>query len=473
MHHRLRHALARFAPQLTGIGLPLAIVALASWQWWRAQGYPAAAAGVRRSSGQIDQWLPVLAPAALVLALLALALYMLAWLALMHASRHALRSRDDLLHGFTQARRWLPGFLLLHTMLILLALLGVLSFELLHLLDVGPTSRAGRKGLAAAFLFSMALVVLLGLLVSDMLRFARHRPRPDPIVIMGRQLSPTQAPLLWDFVREIATRAGGSAPDTLVVGLNEGFFVTEYPVVLAHGEPGPPGRVLYLPLPYLAFMDHDQASSVIAHEMGHFIGEDTLYSTRFAPIYRRVAGAIHAIAGSDEDDPLGLRQMLTTPSAWFGRSFLSRFDHAVKHWSRVREHEADDVSRRVAGAETAAIALLRIAALTPLVEQARVRSQHAAEPSEGVLPLLRRLIAEHGLADPREHLQQCQPHPLDTHPPLHLRLAALGITPSPALIQASRHPAPSGLLAKLGLESSAPAGCTAHSHSTVPLRAST
>ena len=47
--------------------------------------------------------------------------------------------------------------------------------------------------------------------------------------------------------------------------------------------------------------------------------------------------------------------------------------------------------------------------------------------------MVRRLVAEHGLDDPQERLQDQQAHPLDTHPPLKQRLDALGVAITPEL----------------------------------------
>jgi len=66
--------------------------------------------------------------------------------------------------------------------------------------------------------------------------------------------------------------------------------------------------------------------------------------------------------------------------------------------------------------------------------------------------MVRRLVDERGLPDPREHLEDHQAHPLDTHPPLRARLQALGISITPELIVRARDTRPTRLLAELGLE---------------------
>ena len=99
------------------------------------------------------------------------------------------------------------------------------------------------------------------------------------------------------------------------------------------------------------------------------------------------------------------------------------------------------------------MALLRSAALHELVDEALTCNREApAQQRVGVLPLLRRLVAERGLPDPHEHLEDRQAHPLDTHPSLRQRLDALGVAITPELVARTRDARATGLLAELGLE---------------------
>jgi len=210
----------------------------------------------------------------------------------------------------------------------------------------------------------------------------------------------------------------------------------------------PHGRVLYLPLPYLAFLDEAEVSAVIGHELGHFIGEDTLYSQYFSPIYSATVRQIEAIGGDD-----GLRAALTRPATLFGEMFLTSFHAAVQFWSRQRELAADAVGARAAGAPAVAASLLRIAALEPSVSEALGRQwDEGGALHGGVLAHVRALVAERGMNDPRGRLENRQAHPTDTHPELAQRLDALGMTLSPELLQRAMDRAGSGLLAAFGLE---------------------
>ena len=109
---------------------------------------------------------------------------------------------------------------------------------------------------------------------------------------------------------------------------------------------------------------------------------------------------------------------------------------------------------RIAGTESSALALLRISGLHRIVDAALAHNRQApAEERGGVLKMVRRLVAEHGLDDPQERLQDQQAHPLDSHPSLKQRLDALGVAITPELLARARDSRDAALLVELGLES--------------------
>jgi Zn-dependent protease with chaperone function len=95
----------------------------------------------------------------------------------------------------------------------------------------------------------------------------------------------------------------------VVVGLVDGFFVTSSDVDVQPRQERLRGRTLHLPLPALAMLDADETKAVITHELAHFAGEDTAYSTRFLPIYA------------------GIERNLTALTA-IGRALMARWEQA-------------------------------------------------------------------------------------------------------------------------------------------------
>ena len=370
----------------------------------------------------------------------------------------ARRSRDALLHSFTLGIRRLPWWYISFSFLLLvvgassIAAAGSLVFEFFSL-QYGARPVIDNTGDIMMVVFMIvtggACGFYLLLMVLSIRGFVRIRRAvraafvPEPLEIMGRSVSESEAPVLWSLVRDVAARIGSVMPDRIMIGLNECFFVTENSVAVTGGQTLAKRRTLYLPLTYLAFMKRREVEAVIGHELGHFMGEDGKYSIQFAPIYHRASSSLIAAHSVD-------RSGKTAPG--IPEYFMSSFHEAVRYWSRLRELAADQIGAKVAGAEAIASSLLRIAALSPRVNEAlQICRRGGAEAKGGVLSQLGRLIAESGTADPNVDMGDQQPHPFDSHPPTRQRIAAVGVEVTPQLLQGARDAQPSMLLAELKL----------------------
>ena len=111
--------------------------------------------------------------------------------------------------------------------------------------------------------------------------------------VVGKSVTVADSPMLWTFVKNLAGRTQSDVPRNLVVGLTPEFFVTEAEVQCIDGKLE--GRTMYLSAPLCRIMRELEA--VIAHELGHFQGEDTAFTLHFYPIYR---GAIDSLNGVSE-----------------------------------------------------------------------------------------------------------------------------------------------------------------------------
>ena len=370
----------------------------------------------------------------------------------------AMRSREQLLAAFVRGKELLPTYMVVMVALFFGAAIALMVYELMPVLRHQHYNRGDMKLIALAVLVAATLPYYGVRVLIDVIRAARKPFASEPVRVMGQAVTREQAPGLWAFVEDVARRVGANPPDAIVAGLDEGFFVTEHEVQLRSGAKAPSGRVLYLPLPYMAFMNASEVAAVVGHELGHFIGEDTVYSQRFAPIYAAGIRQIEAVGGNDSPKAGGWRSLVTRPATIFGEMFLDSFHEAVRYWSRQRELAADAVGARVAGAKAVATALLRITALEPRVHEALAAQWDTGKTvAGGVLGHVRQLVAAKGMTDPGEHLQNRQSHPFDTHPELAVRLQAVGVPVSDELLQCARDPAPSQLLQEFGLEAAAPA----------------
>ncbi|WP_419900362.1 M48 family metallopeptidase [Roseomonas sp. USHLN139] len=357
-------------------------------------------------------------------------------------------SRQALLSGFELVRRILPVQMAAQILLLTAAALLALGFETAGLWHAGKLSQGDIKLMAIALFLGLGALVVLGQALRQ-LRAAWRLFTPDPLEVLGRRLDRAAAPGLWTRIDKLAAAAGATPPDHLVVGLTEGFFVTSSDIALQPTQEKLAGRTLYLPLPQLAMLDAAESGAIIGHELGHFTGEDTDYSRRFVPIHAGVLRSLEAVAASEGGN--GLNAILTRPALLLGAFFLRQFDHAVHHWSRLREFAADAVGARVTSAPAAASALLRSSAIAPRIHEVLVAARD--EPGErGTRDLLAEMLAaaaERGLDDPSRHLEDRQPHPTDTHPPDSQRLASLGQAVTPALLARATRPVAA---AEAGLE---------------------
>lgn len=307
---------------------------------------------------------------------------------------------------------------------------------------------AGRMSSGEFKLMGIALVVMLGCLYSiwqmgKQLRVMLHMFESTPMPVLGQVVTPEQAPALWAYVRDLADQLGALAPEHIVLGMTEGFYVTSSDVNLLPSDTALKGRTLHVPMLYLGLLDRAETSAVIGHELAHFAGADTEYSQRFLPIYDGIGRSLGVIGETMQQSDL-LQRSILRPAFMLGIYFMERFDHAVNHWSRVRELAADAAGARLAGNIAAASALLRISAIDPLLQECvGTHVGHATNPTEHALTrdlptsVLHELAAQ-PLTLPEEELATRLPHPTDTHPSNGERVASLQVSLEEAVSRGTR-----------------------------------
>jgi Zn-dependent protease with chaperone function len=271
--------------------------------------------------------------------------------------------------------------------------------------------------------------------------------------VLGVRLEPSEHPKIWNFVRDLAAKAGAKAPDHLIVGFTPNFFATEAEVICASGQFK--GETMYLSLPLCRILSPSELSAVILHELAHFKGDDAKFSIHFYPIYRGVIGSIQGVSNASQQVftmanhiPIAaikiwlvIAGLSLLPSVYLLSFFLDAFSRAENYISRDREIAADALAARHEGPCAIATVLVKLAAYahvwSELIQWAKESNRagvvnyggEAYEPRlwfSNMSQLFSVLASSNTEPDLLKNLDAVKtPHPTDTHPPLSVRLKAL------------------------------------------------
>ena len=206
-------------------------------------------------------------------------------------------------------------------------------------------------------------------------------------------------------------------PTQIVVGVDDNFFVTETPIVI--GDNRVEGRSLFVSFSLLKFMEKEEADAVLAHEMAHFSGDDTLYTKKMSPLLARYSEYLGALYAGG----------LSRPIFHFMLFFWGLFQLSINRMSRQREFRADQIAANATSPAHMGRALLKVVAYTSYrarIEEA-LFSENARQENLGIAARVSAgfasyVASSHLLGDVGARLF---PHPFDSHPPLTARLAAI------------------------------------------------
>ncbi|EOY5419968.1 M48 family metallopeptidase [Cronobacter dublinensis] len=351
----------------------------------------------------------------------------------------AKQSQDALVQAFDRCRKLLPWLMVTQIVCCGLALFAVVGYETLWFATHYKMNAGGIKVMLLALLVLFGILWVLYKSLGSIRRcFALFQPEPNHVV--GHNLTREQAPALWSLVESLAQKTGAMVPDNIVVGMLEGFYVTANNVQLEDG-PLLTGQTLYFPLTWAAMLDKDETSAVIGHELGHFAGQDTQYSLRFAPLYAGITNSIHTMAESQQNAPF-IDHVVLYPSLYMGVYFIEQLHETVSHWSRIREHAADEMGARASSPQALASSLLRISAISEPLNNTLEDFFNGKPGFDDLVASLAARIGEEGFGDIQRYLEHKAAHPTDSHPPSRSRIEALGCAIDDTLIGHATRPAP-------------------------------
>ncbi|MEU4115233.1 M48 family metalloprotease [Kitasatospora sp. NPDC028055] len=285
------------------------------------------------------------------------------------------------------------------------------------------------------------------------------RRRKEDGELPGVLLTRERQPEIWAMVDRISERTGvrGPAEIRLVPEVNAGVMEESRLLGLVPGK-----RHLVIGAPLLIGLTEGELESVLAHEFGHYSNRDVRLAAVTVAGRRAILhtiGGLHHRANQHQaqeaaklaakaEKRLAKGRKPTTEQAGGGvdRVLAKLFTGYAKLYFRVseavgrrQEYAADQVAAQLAGRDATAAALRRIPALEAaqnfyLNRYATIGWDAGLLPPPGQVygglqhllsdPKRRAELAEHALELPEE-----QPDPYDSHPPIHLRVAAIEALP--------------------------------------------
>ncbi|MEM7469252.1 MAG: M48 family metalloprotease [Pseudomonadota bacterium] len=267
-------------------------------------------------------------------------------------------------------------------------------------------------------------------LISSAFKLSKKQTHP----VLGTKLEADKHPKLFSLIKDISQNLGARNPENVVLGLEPNFYVTSADVQLIGKEDTLEGETLYLSLPLSRILRLEEIKGIIGHELGHFRGEDTVYSLKFSPVY---AGLSHAVSAMSSDDGDGAAASVATIPALSVLSYIIDVFHTnVSSVSREREFEADKAASEVVDPKYLASSLLKIGLYAgawndlehKVVDRMQGVGKIARNLSQVFSSIVKFDVNEETIPEVIDSIaEDTISHPTDSHPPTAVRIENLGL----------------------------------------------
>jgi hypothetical protein len=194
------------------------------------------------------------------------------------------------------------------------------------------------------------------------------------------------------------------------------------------------GRTLFISLSLLKMLTRGEAEAVLAHELAHFSGEDTLYSQRISPLLGKYVHYLEALHQGS----------ISLPVFYFMLFFWNIYQLALGKLRRAREFRADRIGAEFTSPREASQALVKITAYCRYRQQVQKKLFEQTQTVDS-MDVSRRIAT--GFPDfmtacvTGTELEDADtPHPFDSHPGLASRIENLGLDSKAAFQDASTLP---------------------------------
>lgn len=247
----------------------------------------------------------------------------------------------------------------------------------------------------------------------------------------GLKLNRRQVPQLFALVDELTTKL--QAPRFHNILLNQDFNagVVQIPRL---GIFGWQENYLLLGLPLMQSLSLEQLKAVLAHELGHLSGNHSRFA---AWIYRMRKTWMQIYERLHQSEQHGAAILFNRFLEWYWPAF-NAYSFIL---ARMNEYEADRCAAQLAGARTAAEALINVEVKARFLESSfwtdiHKQVEHQVDPPDNVyssmLTVLHNPIAEENNKQWLEQALAQNTNNADTHPCLADRLKSLGYSTAKA-----------------------------------------
>jgi Zn-dependent protease with chaperone function len=289
-------------------------------------------------------------------------------------------------------------------------------------------------GLVMGGVFVLVMVGA-GLLLAGALTLGQWRGlfAVSAVDVDGVILAPERLPDLTSRVARIATQLRAQPPTRIIVGLRPRAFVTAAGIRLRGSGLLPLEETLYLPLLALTVLSESELDGLIAHELGHFRGQDLNFTKRFVPAllaFSRVGESV-VVEGRGSWFTFG-----RLPAQIALSLMLARFLKVSGAIRQQREFEADRAAAEVVAGAALIAAIAKLSLFSKWWPMFSRQYGVLAHQGTGRRNLVRDYLFINRVAvltgDRRAYLAALllkaqMAHPFDSHPALAQRARALNV----------------------------------------------
>lgn len=202
--------------------------------------------------------------------------------------------------------------------------------------------------------------------------------RSKRIFEIAFELSDRSSPI-FNLTKEVSDKLKTSMPDHILISFSPEFHVHQAKATLFDGTKIK-GRTLTFGYPFIKYLNPQEAKAVIAHELAHFTGRDTLLSLYAFPTYKsfqvlisNLASLFHQDEQNNKESSVPWMALPNFLSLLLLTKFYERFSKLIAKIDRVREARADIIGAISFGTNAFTEGLTTVVKIGPLFSKTSER----------------------------------------------------------------------------------------------------